>query len=150
MYDNIRHVNRLICSYQPAPLLILFYLKHLPIHKNVEPVLLPVPHSKGSRIALFVETSNAESPTPMLMYMTRRTIPTRVFKAETALGLYKHPKGRSRCFVFDEQLELARFLECQNQSVQKTPVCIECLYSFPYIFKYRLRGRTANLEKNFF
>ena len=31
--------------------------------KNVEPVLLPVPRPEGSRIALFVETSNAESPT---------------------------------------------------------------------------------------
>ena len=31
--------------------------------KNVEPVLLPVPQCKGLRIALFVETSNAESPT---------------------------------------------------------------------------------------
>ena len=31
--------------------------------KNVEPVLLPVPQCKGLRIALFVETSNVESPT---------------------------------------------------------------------------------------
>ena len=31
--------------------------------KNVEPVLLPVPRSKGSRIARLVETSNVESPT---------------------------------------------------------------------------------------
>jgi len=30
--------------------------------KNVEPVLLPVPLHKGLRIALIVETSNAESP----------------------------------------------------------------------------------------
>ena len=29
----------------------------------MEPVLLPVPRSKGSRIAQSVETSNAESPT---------------------------------------------------------------------------------------
>ena len=34
---------------------------------SVEPVLLPVPQCKGSRIALFVETSNVESPTPMLI-----------------------------------------------------------------------------------
>jgi len=33
------------------------------MNKNVEPVLLPVPRPEGSRIALFVETSNAESPT---------------------------------------------------------------------------------------
>ena len=36
--------------------------------KNVEPVLSLIPHSKGSRIALFVETSNVESPTMMFMY----------------------------------------------------------------------------------
>jgi len=33
------------------------------MNKNVEPVLLPVPRPEGSRIALFVETSNDESPT---------------------------------------------------------------------------------------
>ena len=30
----------------------------------MEPVLLPVPRLEGSRIALIVETSNAENPTP--------------------------------------------------------------------------------------
>jgi len=35
----------------------------------VEPILLLVPQCKGSRIALFVETSNVESPTPMFMYI---------------------------------------------------------------------------------
>ena len=30
--------------------------------KNVEPILLPVPRSKGLRIARLVETNNAESP----------------------------------------------------------------------------------------
>ena len=33
-------------------------------------------------------------------------------------------KGRSRCFVFDYQLEFAKFLHRQNQSVQKTPVYV--------------------------
>ena len=33
-------------------------------------------------------------------------------------------KGRSRCFVFDEQFEVAKFLHSQNQSVQKTPFSI--------------------------
>ena len=37
--------------------------------KNVEPVLSPVPRYKGSRIAQSVETSNAESPTPMSIYL---------------------------------------------------------------------------------
>ena len=35
------------------------------IHENVEPVLSLVPQCKGLRIALPVETSNAESPTPV-------------------------------------------------------------------------------------
>ena len=43
-------------------------------------------------------------------------------------AVYKHPKGRSRCFVFDEQLEFAKFLHCQNQSVQKTPMSMMSFY----------------------
>ena len=65
---------------------------------------MPVPRSKGSRIALIVETSNVESPTQMIY-----------------TGMYNHYKGRFRCFVFDNQFEVARFLLRQNQSVQKTP-----------------------------
>ena len=38
------------------------------INENVEPVLSLVPRSKGSRIAQYVETSNAESPTMMYKY----------------------------------------------------------------------------------
>ena len=38
------------------------------IHENVEPVLSLVPRSKGSGIAQVVETSNAESPTPVYIY----------------------------------------------------------------------------------
>ena len=38
------------------------------IHENVEPVLSLVPRSKGSGIAQVVETSNAESPTPVYVY----------------------------------------------------------------------------------
>ena len=36
--------------------------------KSVEPVLMLVPRSKDSRIAQSVETSNAESPTPMYIH----------------------------------------------------------------------------------
>ena len=72
--------------------------------KDVEPVLSLVPRLEGSRIALFVETSNAENPTPNDIY-----------------GMYNHYMGRSRCLVFNEQSELARFSSRQNQSVQKTP-----------------------------
>ncbi len=38
------------------------------INENVEPVLSLVPRSIGLRIARFVETSNAESPTMMYRY----------------------------------------------------------------------------------
>ena len=33
-------------------------------------------------------------------------------------------RGISRCFVFNEQFEVAKFLHCQNQSVQKTPFSV--------------------------
>ena len=36
--------------------------------KSVESILSLVPRYKGLRIALIVETSNAESPTPMYVY----------------------------------------------------------------------------------
>ena len=42
---------------------------------------------------------------------------------------YNISKGRSRCFAFDCQFEFARFSECQNQSVQKTP--FNMYVSFP-------------------
>ena len=52
---------------------------------------VPGPRSKGSRIALLVEPSNAESPT--LMYNTI---------AHLSDGYNNlHLKGRSRCFGFD-------------------------------------------------
>ena len=38
------------------------------IHENVEPILSLVLRSKGSGIAQVVETSNAESPTPVYVY----------------------------------------------------------------------------------
>ena len=46
----------------------LFYKRLVYIHKNVEPILSLVPRSKGSGIAQVVETSNAESPTPVYVY----------------------------------------------------------------------------------
>ena len=38
------------------------------IHENVEPILSLVPRGKCSGIAQVVETSNAESPTPVYVY----------------------------------------------------------------------------------
>ena len=46
--------------------------------KNVEPVLLPVPQCKGSRIARLVETSNAESPTQNAIVTTHTHTPMAV------------------------------------------------------------------------
>ena len=43
----------------------LFYKRLVYTNENVEPVLSLVPQCKGLRIALPVETSNAESPTPV-------------------------------------------------------------------------------------
>lgn len=57
------------------------------IHKNVEPVLLPVPRCKGSRIALLVETSNVESPTLML-YITHPLLLLLLLNNKTQQGLY--------------------------------------------------------------
>jgi hypothetical protein len=42
------------------------------------------------------------------------------------MGTIIHLKGRPRCFVFDGQLEVAKFLHRQNQSVQKTPLVCMC------------------------
>ena len=37
--------------------------------------------------------------------------------------VYKHPMRRSRCFVFDNLSEVAKFLHSQNQSVQLRLLC---------------------------
>ena len=88
-----------------------------------------VPRCKGLRIARIVETSNAESPTPMSIYFTLQDHgglhqrPMRV--------VYKHPKGRPRCFVFDNPFEVAKFLQRQNQSVQLRLFICMCHARFP-------------------
>ena len=101
----------------------------------MEPVLSLVPRCKGLRIALIVDTSNAENPTPN-DYMLR----------------YKHSMGRSRCFVFDNQFEVAKFLHRQNQSVQKTPFvnmfCLNHLRRFKAGAKLgKKRIRMKKMEK---
>lgn len=75
---------------------------------------------------MIVETSNAENPTPN-DYMLR----------------YKHSMGRSRCFVFDNQFEVAKFLHRQNQSVQKTPLSISSAKNHQRWFKAE-----AKIKKN--
>ena len=87
-----------------------------------------VPRFKGLRVAQSVETSNAESPTMMHIHIQRPIIGC--YQKEPMRAVYKHPKGRSRCFVFDRLIEVAKFLNRQNQSVQirlyvycPTPLC---------------------------
>ena len=77
---------------------------------------VPGPRFEGLRITLSVQPSNAESPT--LMYVMTHYI-NNVYEYYTS-------KGRSRCFVFDRQMEVAKFSKRQTQSVQKTPlyVCV--------------------------
>lgn len=74
--------------------------------KNVELVLLPASRCKGSRIALSVETSNAESPTPMLLY----DIPDMAlifFENQNRMGyVYKHPRGVLVALFLTDNLNL--------------------------------------------
>ena len=58
-----------------------------------------VPRCKGLRIARIVETSNAESPTPMNIYITLQDHGD--LHQWSMRAVYKHPKGRPRCFVLD-------------------------------------------------
>ena len=67
-------------------------------HKKRGASLSLVPRYKGLRIARIVETSNAESPTPMFVYNP----PSGILRTRCTKSLHiKHPLGRSRCFVFD-------------------------------------------------
>jgi len=79
---------------------------------------------------MIVETSNAENPTPN-DYMLR----------------YKHSMGRSRCFVFDNQFEVAKFLHRQNQSVQKTPFVNKFCLKAPKVVQSRRKVRKKTNTK---
>lgn len=60
------------------------------------------PTHQGSRIAQPVETSNAESPTPMYVYIVRPLCLAAGRQQDTFFGLYIiHPESIHRCFVFD-------------------------------------------------
>jgi len=65
----------------------------------------------GSHIALSVQPSNTESPTPMYHNDTLLCI---MFTNST-------PQGAFPLLCFWRTDEFARFSECQNQSVKKTP-----------------------------
>ena len=70
-------------------------------------------------------------------------------------GLYTiHLMRRSRCFVLDNFARTARFLHCQNQSVQLRLICIYvCPTSAHRGFRYgyrRYKGNTFTLKTTLF
>ena len=90
-----------------------FYLR---IHKKKRGAT-PVTRStcRGSGIAQFAETSNAESPTPDVPYI--ETVNGVGNNNQHQRGLYRiHPMRRSRCFVFDKLLWTARFLHVKTKA----------------------------------
>ena len=89
--------------------------------KSVESILSLVPRHKGLRIALIVETSNADTtPKPHASVNIQFALSaTKRQNRPKPIRLYRiHLMRRFRCFVFDNQLEVAKFLRRQNQSVQ--------------------------------
>ena len=76
-------------TYAPYSADCCFRFQHT--HEKRGASSVPGPRSKGSRIALLVEPSNAESPTPMYVNIHINIKCIQIL----------HPKGRSRCFGFD-------------------------------------------------
>ena len=71
---------------------------------------MPVPRFKGSRIALFVETSNAESPTIMI-YIT----------SQLWLYVYIHPTGRPLLLCSWQTVWICEILESSKPKRTVTP-----------------------------
>ena len=98
---------------------------HLP-KKNVEPSLLPVPRCKGLRIARIVETSNAESPTLMLII-----IPSLLFRSEERKetpGLYINiARGVPVALFLTIRMKLrSSYIVKTKASVTPFPICASC------------------------
>ena len=92
--------------------------------KSVESVLSLVPRHKGLRIALIVETRQRRKPHASVNIQFALSATKRQNRPKP-IRLYRiHLMRRSRCFVFDNQLEVAKFLRRQNQSVQLRLLCI--------------------------
>ena len=116
------------------------------IRKSVESILSLVPRHKGLRIALIVETRNAESPTPVSIYKSPSlTIDDSIDWSQWWLYII-HLMRRSRCFVFDNQFEVAKFLWCQTQSVQLRliPYMYVCPTSAHWGFRHGYRRYKDN------
>ena len=124
------------------------------IHENVEPVLSLVPRSKGSGIAQVVETSNAESPTPVYVY--RKHSWQRTTKSSEAnKGCIQYTSwGVPVALFLTTFARTARFLLRQNQSVQLRLICIYvCPTSAHRGFRYgyrRYKGNTFTLKTALF
>ena len=81
----------------------------------------------GLRIALPVETSNAESPTKNeYRYSPKLHDRQNPCHTHTFRAVYKHPKGRPRCLVFDWQFEFAKFQHVKTKASRKR-LCPWCL-----------------------
>ena len=94
--------------------------------KNVEPA--PVARSTVYRPSHCpVRRNEQRGSAPRKVYLQRcsLTIGYKCGCTSSMICVITTPyKERSRCFVFDEQFEVAKFLHSQNQSVQKTPFSI--------------------------
>ena len=94
--------------------------------KNVEPA--PVARSTVYRPSHCpVRRNEQRGSAPRKVYLQRcsLTIGYKCGCTSSMICVITTPyKERSRCFVFDEQFEVAKFIHCQNQSVQKTPFSI--------------------------
>ena len=91
--------------------------------KNVEPVLSLVPRFEGLRIALSVETSNAESPTYVYIYRTNHLFLGTILPRRNGRNGYNTPMRRPRCFVFDRQMKL-RSSRIVKTKAQDTPLLL--------------------------
>ena len=77
-------------------------LVHIQKKRGASPSLAS--RCKGLRIALSVETSNAESPTMMYISNMPEHFPTTYgYRKCSKTYVYMHLIGRPRCFVFDRQ-----------------------------------------------
>ena len=93
---------------------------------------MPGPRSKGSRIALIVETEQRESPTLMYaiytlrhIYLIYMTTPATEVVDVGEVWMNTIPWS-FRCFVFDNQFEVARFLLRQTKAFRKRLLLCMC------------------------
>ena len=85
-----------------------------------------VPQPIGLRIALFVETSNADSPTRGIYAITLTDYWVQLWLyviSEAHISIHLS-RGVPVALFLTNSFEVAKFIGCQNQSVQKTPFSI--------------------------